>query len=153
MELTKETIIEFIKKIGNKCESCGNYYVGAAIKASTEDGNYGIDFDKIKDYYIGCGKCHDCAVDCYNNLYSYVDEHGKLPCNDEEVGLEDIIDYVEYAKKYELIECYPYTYDFQDQILQYGSGHINAGCLIDLSEVILKKIGNISREEIDELAF
>lgn len=153
MELEKEILIEVLKKIGNKCKSSGKYYIGAAIKGSTENGNYDIDFDKIIEYPISCGKCPDCAIECYNNLLDYVDVHGHAPCDDSGEALEDIIGYLEDAKKYKRIGCYSYTYDYQDKILQYGSGHITAGCLIDLSEVILKKIGNISNKEIENLDF
>ena len=45
MQLEKEIINEFLKKIGNKCTACSNFFIGATIKASTEDGNYGINFD------------------------------------------------------------------------------------------------------------
>ncbi|MBA7696142.1 hypothetical protein ES703_104784 [subsurface metagenome] len=153
MELKKEILIEILKKIGNKCESCGGYYIGAAITASTEDGNYGIVFDEIIEYPISCNKCPECAIECYNNLSDYIDIHGHAPCDDSGEALEDTTGYLEDAEENECVECYRYTYDYQDKILQYGSGHITAGCLIDLSEVVLKKIGNIGNIEIENLDF
>ena len=143
----KDTAIEFIKKIGDKCVSCGKYFIGASIEAFTEDGNYGIDFGEITDYYINCGKCPECAKECYNNFHEYVDTCGKSPCNDEEIEIDDFKEYKDY------IACYPYTNEFQNEALQYGSGHIKAGCLIDLSDIILHKFRNINKKDIDDLDF
>ena len=36
MEQNKEILIEIFKKLGEKCTSCGGFFIGAAIEASTE---------------------------------------------------------------------------------------------------------------------
>ncbi len=47
MEQNKEILIEIFKKLGEKCTSCGRFFIGAAVEASTESGNYGVCFEGI----------------------------------------------------------------------------------------------------------
>lgn len=126
---------KILKILGEKCTECGEFFIGVAITASTEDGNYGIYFNGIEDYPLNCGKCPNCAEDCYAEIFDYINENGCAPCYDDE--LDDDEDFSSYIKK---LDCYPYTDDYQDYILQLGSGHIDGGQLIDITEIILKRI-------------
>ena len=135
MEQNKEIIIEIFKKLGEKCTSCGGFFIGAAIEASTESGNYGVHFEGIGNYTLRCGKCPECAMECYDNF------DGLAPCDEDDANLEE-----------EDLACYRYTDDYQDHQLELAPSNgceIKGGQLIDLSDFLLSKINILNKDNID----
>lgn len=149
----KELIIELVREMGQVCPDCGKFFVGAAISATTEKGNYGIYFDEVDPYPLSCGKCPECAIGCFRNLSEYVRENGIAPCVLErkaykKLDNESISTYIVKLKEQYYVECYPYTYDFQLQNLQYGTGEIPGGTLMDLTSILLDKFADVNRGEL-----
>jgi len=135
MEQNKKILIEIFKELGEKCTSCGGFFIGATINASTESGNYGVHLEGIGDYPLRCGKCPECAMECYNNF----DELALCVEDDEDFEEEDLA-------------CYPYTDDYQDRQLELAPSdgcEINGGQLIDLSDFLLSKINVLNIDDID----
>jgi len=152
--LMKKNSIEIFKKLGQKCTECGEFFIGAAIQCSTENGNYGVYFDDFGDYSLSCGKCPTCAERCYDKLVDYINDHGHAPCcEDNKINSdENIISFINNLKEFGYIECYSYTNDYQDHQLQYKvGGLINGGELIDITEVLLKKIDILSKDDLKDI--
>ncbi|MBD3216157.1 MAG: hypothetical protein GF311_26320 [Candidatus Lokiarchaeota archaeon] len=120
-----------------RCKTCGDFFIGASVRASTESGNYGIYFENIENYPLDCGRCPKCAMECYKNLDEFIDENGYHPCTGEILDREEVI----YAiPDYLDPECYYYTDEYQNKTMSTGNPNINAGLLIDLTEILLEKI-------------
>ncbi|MHA1727246.1 MAG: hypothetical protein ACTSYC_08310 [Promethearchaeota archaeon] len=142
-DIRKQYYIELLQKLGQICPDYGKFFIGIAIDAETEDGNYGIYFDDhANDYPLWCGKCPECYIKCYNNEESHKNE--EEPCyipDKEDYGYRDYLEY---------IDCYEYTYDYQECFLTSGSGPIRGGALFDISDILLKKISIINREDLEK---
>ena len=64
MAQNKKILNEIFKKLGEKCTSCGRFFISAAIEASTESGNYGVHLEGIGNYPLSCDKYPECAMEC-----------------------------------------------------------------------------------------
>ena len=150
MNEEKKNCIEFLKKIGRKCTECGKFFIALSIDTSTEYNQTG--FDKIYDYTLDCGKCPECAEDCFYSLYEYTQQNGKAPCDEHLVNYkeyyEDIEDYLKNLQSSEgYVECYPYTETYRNQYhTSYDS--VLANFWLDITEIILKKFPILKREDL-----
>ncbi|MFX1570423.1 MAG: hypothetical protein ACFFCV_18835 [Promethearchaeota archaeon] len=141
MEDKKNTIIELIRRYDKKCLDCGKLLLGVTIDIdnSNPDGLHpGAVNIEIKPYPCGCGKCPECAKNCYvgnierldksdlkyNNLVKNVRKTGKIPCDDlticefydieendkKKFTDEEIIDFIDSFM--ENVPCRPYMDKF-----------------------------------------
>ena len=152
----KEDIIDIVRDMGQICPDCGSFFIGSAISASTENGNYGIYFDEVKAYPLACGRCPECARECFRSISEYVLEKGIAPCVRDRKSLrkgddESVSTYVLRLKERGYVECYPYTYDYQNYHLQYGTGEIPGGKLMDLTDILLENYKEIRRFELEDI--
>ncbi len=137
----KEELIRLINKFDNKCPDCGKIFLGALLEGSTEVGAYPV-YIGITSYPLSCGKCPNCARECYTNLEKYLEQHNKAPCLDyEEEALEkgDILGE---------LDCWIYLdEDFQMNQLGSGNQNVEGGELIDLFDFIEEEIININKKK------
>lgn len=156
----KEELIRLIKRFDNKCPDCGKMFLGATLYAETEI-DYRYVNGRLRDY-LSCGKCPECAENCYNNikanLQEYIKEAGRIPCYKETIfeyfnGKDedepfDEIEIREFVDNVLKIECKIYLDEeainkqFEHS---YHGKNIQSGKLIDLFELFGKLLEDNSK--------
>ncbi|MBA7585186.1 hypothetical protein ES708_27157 [subsurface metagenome] len=143
----RENLINLIKKFNNTCSECGRLFLGALVEGSTEVGAYPV-YVGIGSYPLSCGKCPECAKECYDNFYEYIEINNKVPCDDSNIDENEDIEDI----KFELLECNMYLdEDYQMDQLAYGNPNVKGGELIDLYELFEIVISNaVIAQEYDK---
>ena len=86
----------------------------------------------IKKYPLSCGRCPNCARECYTNLDKYLAQYHKAPCLDYEE---------EFLKKGDILgELDCWIYMDEDESYLGDLTIIEQGELIDLFEELIKHI-------------
>lgn len=101
-----ENLIELIKLYDKKCPDCNNVFLGVAVDFSYyKEG--APRYMGLNSYPLKCDKCPKCAQDCFDNLFDYAKENGKIPCADSLVENYGDIDEFITDIKYQ-IDCTEY---------------------------------------------
>lgn len=144
-EQKRENLISLIKKFNSTCSKCGKLFLGALLEGSTEVGAYPV-YVGISSYPLSCGKCPNCAQECYNDLEKYLEQYNKAPCLDYE---EEGLDKGEILAE---LDCWVYLEEnFQWDQLGAGNPNVEGGELIDLYELFEIGISNaVIAQEYDK---
>lgn len=144
----KERLIQLIKKFNHRCKVCGKVFLGAVIECYGEKSTHPIDILGISEYPLSCNKCPECAKLCYEEIYQYISDNGKLPpCSDDFESIHEFFEeeniqkvftrdeikkYLHEAHTSNCFDCYSYfDENYQSTLISYGMPII-AGELIDL---------------------
>ena len=111
MDRLIKKLIKLIKGHDKKCPDCDKVFLGVDINGSCKTGGGNPLYLGLKPYPLKCGKCPRCALECYDNLLEFAEEHGRIPCIDAKIDNYDDIDYFLREMKDLYLECYMYCDD------------------------------------------